>query len=1221
MPFDARGLRVLIASPGDVADARDTIERELHEWNSAHSLALNVTLHPLRWEIDGVPLLARGDAQNVLNEQIVDSADIVIGIFHTRLGSPTARAASGTAEELERTSADGKPVHVWFSEQPLPYDVDAEQFQALRTFRAALESTNFVGTFTSGDELRTKLRRALDYDVSRLTVDDDVVDTPGPRPADDGAGLTGLEELLELPPIGGRLPRVKEIDPYSLGVTLSSYAGRRDGSDRYVERDCDERLQTSVRQNTFTVVVGPSKAGKSRTAYEAAVRVLGDARLVVPRFQMRSLPNLARDELIVGEKDVVVIWLDDLDRFLVPTEGFDLAVLRRLTSRKGRTVLLATLRRERRRQLAQAGELERGIRLLLNGANLVSLESRLTSAERQAATHCYPGMNFSIAGIGELLASVPELRRIYEDALPIELALVQAAIDWARAGIQRPIPEAELRDLAAEYLLVSRPQHPSPPPADLSAALDWATTNIGGQHGHVSLLRAERLSDGSLAYRAFDYLIALDDGQDGGNRPIPEIAVDFIRNRVSPEEALLLGRQAEVRSVETDGDGLDAQADSEVATVDGSEAADARPQATNTRAPVDDRAYIGGGTASIFISYSSHDAAVADQLIYQLRAEGLAAPFLDFDPDEGIPTGRNWERELYAGLRQADAVVFLASSTSVTSRWNFAEIGLARSLGRPVIPVRLEPDVSLALLDDVQWIDATRMGEEGVQRTVAGLLQALRGFGIDPSDTYAWDSTRSPYPGLAAFTADDAAMFFGRDPEIDRLMDLLQPTLARGDGRFVALVGPSGSGKSSLLRAGLLPRLLRRSDTWVVVPPLLPGRHPMGSLARSLAVAFASQGRPREFDELVDVLEKEPDGLSRLASELAELGPEGAKVLVVVDQAEELVTRAGRREQETFLRALTEALHGRSPMWAVATVRSEFLSSTPNRAGLAEAIDDTLVIEPLSRTRLPEVIVRPAQRAGLTFVPGLVELMVDDTPGGDALPLLAYTLRELALSAGPAGTISMDDYARVGGVIGALQRRADQLAHALAEGGLGHLVMPTLLRLVTVTGDDEPTGRRLSRSALGEDELAVVDAFVDARLLTAEETTVEVAHEALLRRWPPLSDAIQRSRDQLRQRSQLDLLVADWLQGNRDESYLLRGSRLAAFDGWAPDHGAEIGGTAQEFLSASRAIAVNELAWTRRSNRRLRLLVLAIFVLLLVAVASMATAFWLYQELRRLRGF
>jgi hypothetical protein len=221
-------------------------------------------------------------------------------------------------------------------------------------------------------------------------------------------------------------------------------------------------------------------------------------------------------------------------------------------------------------------------------------------------------------------------------------------------------------------------------------------------------------------------------------------------------------------------------------------------------------------------------------------------------------------------------------------------------------------------------------------------------------------------------------VFFGREHEIERLLELVQPTLVRGvAGRVVAIVGPSGSGKSSLLRAGLLPRLEHLKERWVVVPPVRPGKQPTRNLARSLSQAFGARGRERSLAELEGHLGSGPAALVELAGELAEINGGGEpSVLVVIDRAEELITRSGEREQQRFLRLLGGALNEESPLWVMATVRSEFLSSAPERAGLAEVVNDPLLVEPLSCTRLPEVIERPAQRAGLDFEAGLVERMV-----------------------------------------------------------------------------------------------------------------------------------------------------------------------------------------------------------------------------------------------------
>src|SRR4051812_26604198 len=204
--------------------------------------------------------------------------------------------------------------------------------------------------------------------------------------------------------------------------------------------------------------------------------------------------------------------------------------------------------------------------------------------------------------------------------------------------------------------------------------------------------------------------------------------------------------------------------------------------------------------ASVFISYSSRDRPVAKWLLKRLRAAGFAALFVDFDPGQGIPARRNWERELYAQLRRSDAVIFLASQASVDSHWCFAELSLARSLGRPVFPLRLQPGVALPLLADVQWTDLTEPLRSDVQWTdltddepgLARLLTGLHSAGLNLA-VAVWDPHRSPYPGLVPFAFEDAAVFFGRQPETHRLMELLTPTLQRGPGRLVAVVGPSGS--------------------------------------------------------------------------------------------------------------------------------------------------------------------------------------------------------------------------------------------------------------------------------------------------------------------------------------------------------------------------------------------------------------------------------------------
>jgi WD40 repeat protein len=606
--------------------------------------------------------------------------------------------------------------------------------------------------------------------------------------------------------------------------------------------------------------------------------------------------------------------------------------------------------------------------------------------------------------------------------------------------------------------------------------------------------------------------------------------------------------------------------------------------------------------ASLFLSHSNEDDVTASWLADRLRQAGFEALYLDFDPEQGTPAGRDWEHELYSELRRTDAVVFLASAASSASRWCFTELALARSISKPIFPVAVDETPRHGFLDHLQWVSLrSESRDQAIRRLIHGLARA----GLDPHDAFAWNTARSPYPGLDPFVAEDAAMFFGRGEEINRLLLLLQPTLQREGGRFVAVVGPSGSGKSSLVRAGVVPRLRRSPERWVVLPAFAPGRHPADALARGLARGFPA-GTSR-LQELHDRVGRGADGLVDVAYELCDLAPgRPDSVLIVLDQAEELITRTADDERAAFLELLRGALHDDSPVWVLAALRSEFLGASPDRA-VAEIIDDTLLLEPLSRSRLPEVIERPAQRAGVDFEAGLVQRMVNDAEGGDALPLLAYTLRQLyERSRGRHESIvTFDDYDAIGGVEGALQRRADIVADELGRRGIREVVLPTLLKLATLERDGEPARRRVARGTVTEQEGVVLQAFIDARLLRSGEVggqaTVEVAHEALLRQWRPLREAIERSRRSLQMRSDLERLAADWHRNDRDESYLIRGERLVVLGGWSDEHPTDLSPLERDFVAASRRLATSELDASRRTNRRLRGMLVGLVVLLAAA--------------------
>jgi hypothetical protein len=343
------------------------------------------------------------------------------------------------------------------------------------------------------------------------------------------AGGRPLAEFVEIS-VGGRLPRVAELNPYKLGATPSEYgnADTYGRNDEYVPRTRDEPLVAALRPGRLVVVVGPSKAGKTRTAFEA-IRghdLWRGALLATP--EPRSLNGLAGHPAL-GGSDPLVIWLDDLQYFL-PQEGeLSQAMIARLLDRPGKTVLLATLRTEQRELLRGPDrELTREVRMVFDNADWIELASTRDDDREQArAAAIYPQLRFRPEGLAETLAGAPGLLQWYRDAAavdpPLLRALVQTCVDWARCGLARAMPEPDLLAVARDAIEVDRP-YLNVRDDQMEEALQQASKPTAGG-GQVALLLTQWLPDRSRGYRPFDYLVAADDGQGGQNaRPVTATA-------------------------------------------------------------------------------------------------------------------------------------------------------------------------------------------------------------------------------------------------------------------------------------------------------------------------------------------------------------------------------------------------------------------------------------------------------------------------------------------------------------------------------------------------------------------------------------------------------------------------------------------------------------------------------------------------------------------------
>ncbi len=545
--------------------------------------------------------------------------------------------------------------------------------------------------------------------------------------------------------------------------------------------------------------------------------------------------------------------------------------------------------------------------------------------------------------------------------------------------------------------------------------------------------------------------------------------------------------------------------------------------------------------------------------------------------------------------------------------------------------VRVADVISRATADDPdsRYRDA---GEVAVALREALDLQGPR---ARAADVEAED--RNPYKGLHAFAEADADDFFGRDALVDRLVARMAES---GEGsRFLAVVGPSGSGKSSVVRAGLIPTLragaLPGSDAWFYVE-MLPGGHPMEELEAALQRIAVDPPAG-----MLELLERSERGLVQLVDRL--LPDDGSELVLVVDQLEEVFTMVEEEQtRDQFLQSLVAATQERgSRLRIVVTLRADFYDRPLSLPGLAELMRTRMeTIVPLTAEELERAVDGPAARVGVVPELALIAEMVadvSDRPG--ALPLLQYALTEL-FERRRGHALTLEAYREIGGVSGALVRRAEELYEAMSEPER-EATKQLFLRLVIAGEGTSDTRRLVPRAELLSVEVdrrameRVIDTFGRHRLLsfdrdpTTRGPTVEVAHEALLRSWDRLRMWIDGAQDDLRQHHRLSGAAVDWEGSGRDPSLLLRGRRLEELRAWEGNTELALSRDEREYLATSarerdreldedRARGERERALERRSVGRLRALVAVLTAAVLVAAGLTAVAVNRTREAERL---
>lgn len=604
----------------------------------------------------------------------------------------------------------------------------------------------------------------------------------------------------------------------------------------------------------------------------------------------------------------------------------------------------------------------------------------------------------------------------------------------------------------------------------------------------------------------------------------------------------------------------------------------------------------------LFLSFNSADRNTVLQVLKLLQQRGVTAFVDQADLTPGLP----WVPELERALREARAVaVFLGRED--LGAWQKRELGVA--LGRqaeeekagrsfPVIPILLpgaDPQRAPGFLQTTTHIDL----QQGIQDPAAldRLVHAIRGPAR--AEDLKESSVLCPYRSLRAFREEDSPLFFGRDAFTEQLFEKVHTH------KLVAVIGPSGSGKSSVVQAGLLPQLRRErppNPLWEFVA-FTPGKRPFDNMAATMLPLWDREPNKTQgllnMGELVAQLREGKTPL-RAMVELALRGAGNAeRLLVVVDQFEELFTLlTADKERRQFVRTLLE-LCELPQVSVVLTLRADFYGQVIgfNRE-LSDRVQRGIInLGPMTPQELQQVIEEPAKVSRLRFEPGLVKRILDyvqEQPG--SLPLLEFCLTAL-WERRKEGVLGNAQYDEIGGVAGAINTLADETFRKLTPADQAE-TMRLFSRLVRVSAANEEgadTRQRVRLASLSATARSVSQRFIEARLLVVDRTlasarpeslpspheraapakddaweeTIEVSHEAIIRSWELLRKRLDEDRQFLLWRQRLNLFMGEWLRAQRGPQLLLRDPQIQEAVRWWRERAQDLNPDEQEFIRLS----------------------------------------------------
>lgn len=598
-----------------------------------------------------------------------------------------------------------------------------------------------------------------------------------------------------------------------------------------------------------------------------------------------------------------------------------------------------------------------------------------------------------------------------------------------------------------------------------------------------------------------------------------------------------------------------------------------------------------GSPYDVFLSYHWRDHAHVEAIARSLREHDLHV-FLD---RWYLHPGRPWPRELQTVLAACRAVAVCVGPGEM-GPWQQREAYMAlerqaREPSFPVIPVLLPgADAVLGFLGQNTWIDLRV--QPGDPTLIAILAGAIRGEAPGHETRKCIQETVAaicPYRGLLYFREEDAPFFFGRDKAVKQLVEAVECQ------SFVALVGASGSGKSSVVRAGLVPALRRSRQSLWEIATLVPGDRPLHALAAVLLPLLEPD--MTEIDRLIAVKKMESafqagdlklrDVVERVLAK--QTGTD--RLLLVADQWEELYTLTpDEATRRCFVDELLDASAG-TQLSMVLTLRGDFVGHALAYRLLSDRLQGAQVnLGPMNRAELALAIERPAERIGITFEPGLVERILDDAgdePGN--LPLVAFVLKQLWDNR-IHGQLLHAVYEGMGHLQGAVAKKADEIFDKLSLLEQ-QAVQRIFLQLATPAEEGDYTRRRASLAEMGEASMQVLRRLTDERLLVTSPAagvggeTVEMSHEALIRNWDKLRAWLDQDREFLLWRKRFGEFMGAWRHDRNQEDTLLAGAFLVEARKWLSERGDRLSAEERDYIAASVARRQREQQKARRRTR------------------------------------